>query len=107
MLTTLNVPRVSACSRRLRWWTRRRPSSPSFPLEETVAAERACRTSPLEATYLPKPTHTWSNLQTVERTEVKKGVEKQVDMIAHVRPRLRARLGQQADATNPRGNRRA
>ena len=38
--------------------------------------------APLEAKYLPKPTETWSNLETVERTKVKKGVLKQVEMIA-------------------------
>ena len=37
---------------------------------------------PMEAKYLPPPTETWSNLETVERTEVKKGDARQVEMIA-------------------------
>ena len=58
------------------------PEEARAEFDETMAAEAARRTSPRESKHLPKPTQTWSNLETVERTEVKKGVPQQVEMIA-------------------------
>ena len=45
-------------------------------------AQKHRATHPMEVLHLPAPTKTWSDLETVERTQVKKGIEKQVEMIA-------------------------
>ncbi len=36
-------------------------------------------THPFEIKYLPHPTETWSNLDTAERTQIKRGIEKPVE----------------------------
>ena len=53
------------------------------PAHETAEMAKEHRaTHPMEAKYLPQSTQTFSNLETVQRTEVKKGVARQVEMIA-------------------------